>query len=173
MLPLSVECANDGCNARFTPLLSRHHASICPLSLYSCLYHPVGCQATVRIADMESHITSCPYKQIKGLYPHLFNPIKELQAIVSALDRQHRALGNILQLQINQLRAAATSSPNSTAPQNNAAARRDEGTVTTGLFENVWNYNLHVIMSIDTPFFYLCFNTKSSSCTVIYNIPLK
>ncbi len=127
MLPLSVECANDGCNARFTPLLSRYHASVCPLSLHSCLFHPVGCQATVRRVEMESHITSCPYKQIEGLYPHLFHPIKELQATVSALDWKHMVImsdfRHNLQVQISQLRAAAMSSPNATAPpQNNAAA---------------------------------------------------
>ncbi len=113
MLPLSVECVNDGCNARFTPLLSRYHASVCPELIHPCLYYPVGCQSTLRRIEMESHIASCPYKKIAGIFPHVFYPIKQLQDIVSRLSTLDQSrltlmldLRHELLAQINELRSA-------------------------------------------------------------------
>ncbi len=144
MLPLTVECVNDGCNARFTPLLSRYHASVCPQSLHSCLYRPVGCQSTVRRIEMESHIASCPYKKIAGIFPHLFQPIKQLQDIVTRLStldqRRLEMLSDLrrdLQIQINELRSVM--SPNAMARNNDDPATQDEGE------------HHHVMMTAPTP----------------------
>ncbi len=73
---------------------------------------------------MESHIVSCPYKKIEGLFPHIFRPIKQLQTAVSTVGRRHwfmlSDLRRNLQIQIDQLRSVI--SPHLVAQNDEAAA---------------------------------------------------